>query len=184
MAPAQLTIEDQELLLRPFRLEDVDEVTAACQDPEIPRWTAMIPSPYTAEHARSWINTHDRLRAAMDGFPFAMVEQTTGRLLGSIGLQHIQPSGTCEVGYWVAAWARNRGLATRGLQLVTDWAFNQVDLECISLVTMIGNVASERVAEKAGYAFVGQVRAYSHPGTAGRTFEVKRWIRRMNGLQD
>jgi RimJ/RimL family protein N-acetyltransferase len=183
MAPTLLTIEDSELLLRPFGLDDVDDVTEACQDPEIPRWTAMIPSPYTADHARSWISTHDHLRAAMDAFPFAMVEPTTGRLLGSIGLQHVLPGGSCEVGYWVAAWGRNRGLATRALRLVSDWAFTQVDIKTINLVTMIGNVASERVAQKAGYLLAAQESSYSHPGSAGRTFEVKRWTRSMNRLQ-
>jgi RimJ/RimL family protein N-acetyltransferase len=182
MAPTLLRIEDRELLLRPFRLDDVDAVTEACQDPEIPRWTAMIPSPYTAAHARSWINTHDHLRAAMEGFPFAVVEQPSDRLLGSIGLQQVRPGGTCEVGYWVAPWGRNRGVATRALQLITDWAFTQVDVRTIDLVTMIGNVASERVAQKAGYVLVTQEAAYSHPGTFGRAFEVKRWTKGMDRL--
>jgi hypothetical protein len=38
--------------LRRFTLSDVAAVTAACQDPEIPRWTAGIPDPYEERHAR------------------------------------------------------------------------------------------------------------------------------------
>ena len=39
--------EDELVRLRPFRPLDVADVTAACQDAEIARWTAAIPSPYT-----------------------------------------------------------------------------------------------------------------------------------------
>jgi hypothetical protein len=31
------TLRDGDLLLRPKRLDDVDAITVACQDPEIPR---------------------------------------------------------------------------------------------------------------------------------------------------
>lgn len=37
------TLRDGDLVLRPKRAEDADAITAACQDPEIPRWT-LVPS--------------------------------------------------------------------------------------------------------------------------------------------
>ena len=43
-------LRDGDLTLRPPRPDDADAVTAACQDPEIPRWT-LVPSPYRREHA-------------------------------------------------------------------------------------------------------------------------------------
>ncbi len=39
-----LILTTPRLVLRPFEASDVDAVFAACQDPDIPRWT-NVPSP-------------------------------------------------------------------------------------------------------------------------------------------
>src|SRR6266511_4190497 len=48
-------LSDGTVELRAFSLADVPHVTAALQDPEISRWTATIPWPYTEKNARDWI---------------------------------------------------------------------------------------------------------------------------------
>ena len=48
------TLRDGDLTLRPPKPEDAEAVTAACQDPEIQRWT-LVPSPYRREHAEAWL---------------------------------------------------------------------------------------------------------------------------------
>ncbi len=54
-------ISDGVVALRRFTEQDVTEVTRACQDPEIARWTAGIPSPYEEHHAQWWIAPYDSL---------------------------------------------------------------------------------------------------------------------------
>ena len=61
LTPPEPPLTDGEIALRPYTLADVADVTAACQDPEISRWTAMIPWPYQEEHARGWIEGHGLL---------------------------------------------------------------------------------------------------------------------------
>jgi RimJ/RimL family protein N-acetyltransferase len=56
------------------------------------------------------------------------------------------------IGYWVAAAARGRGVATRALRLVCEWRQERP----LRLVTHPRNVASQRVAEKAGFRCVGK----------------------------
>ena len=45
---------DGEVVLRPFRLEDVDTVSASCNDPLIQLYT-RVPTPYTDDDARSFV---------------------------------------------------------------------------------------------------------------------------------
>ena len=47
-------LTDGEIRLRPWERRDVPAVTAACQDPEIPRWT-VVPRNYTERHALDFI---------------------------------------------------------------------------------------------------------------------------------
>ena len=74
-------LSDGVITLRAFTGDDIPAITAACQDPEIARWTAMVPSPYTEEDARGWIATHDEARSEGLGCPFAVADAATGGLL-------------------------------------------------------------------------------------------------------
>jgi RimJ/RimL family protein N-acetyltransferase len=168
-------VADEMVALRPFTLDDVPAVTTACQDQDIARWTT-IPSPYDESHASSWIGQHERLRSEREAFPFAIVDAETGRFLGSISVQRPEgdpPSG--EVGYWVASPERRRGVATRALRLISEWAFRDLGLASLHLHTMIGNVASERVADKAGYELVGEVTDYRPLNAPDQDVHVRRW---------
>lgn len=161
--------------LRPFTLSDVGDVTAACQDREISRWTDAVPWPYEEEHARGWISRHEGLWERGELAPFAIVGVEAGELLGSVSLGF--PEGRMPVGgYWVAAGSRNKGVATSALNLVTTWGFEWLELESISLATMLGNTPSERVAEKAGFALMGRTPDYRTPGSPERSYSVKEWI--------
>jgi RimJ/RimL family protein N-acetyltransferase len=59
------------------------------------------------------------------------------------------------VGYWVTAPARGQGIAPRALSAVCEWAFRLPrirTLEQLELIHAVGNHASCRVADKAGFA--------------------------------
>jgi RimJ/RimL family protein N-acetyltransferase len=83
-------------------------------------------------------------------------------LAGHVGLKNREDSGrvgergTAEIGYWTAVAARGRGIAPAAVRAVTDWvfgAFAGAGLRQVMLVHDVGNPASCRVAEKAGYPF-------------------------------
>ena len=89
------------------------------------------------------------------------------------------PGGSATCGWnWVARWGRDRGVATAALNVITDWGFETLGIESITLATMLGNVASERVAQKAGYALVGERSDYKPPRNPESVYSVKEWERR------
>jgi RimJ/RimL family protein N-acetyltransferase len=175
-AGAGFVVRDEVVGLRYFELADVDDVTAACQDPEIIRWTATIPSPYTSAHARGWIERHEQWRRQGSAVHFAIVDPVDGKLSGAISLDSLQRP-PIQVGYWVAGWARDRGFASHALRLVSSWGFETLRCEAITLVTKVGNERSERVAANGDYRFVERVVDYQ-PANATETFTVKLWTRR------
>jgi RimJ/RimL family protein N-acetyltransferase len=170
-------LTDGAVLLRPFEMSDVGDVTAACQDRGISRWTDAVPWPYREDHARGWIATHPGLWERGDVTPFAIIGADDGNFLGAISL--ILPEDRLPAtGYWVARWGRNRGVATAALVVITSWAFDTLGHDAIRLATMLGNVASERVAQKAGFAFIGETSDYRPPRNPGNVYRVKQWERR------
>jgi RimJ/RimL family protein N-acetyltransferase len=132
------------------------EVVGACRDPEIARWT-VVPSPYTEADARDWLSMADDGWRAGTEATFAMVDASTATLLGGIGIRTANWPVT-ELGYWVAAPARGRGIAARGVRLLSSWAFHELGAVRVEIVTDVENLASQRVAEKAGFQREGILR--------------------------
>jgi RimJ/RimL family protein N-acetyltransferase len=150
-------IRGEGLVLRPWVLDDVRAVVAALQDPEIPRWIHVIPQPYGEDDAREHI---ERCLSGAEGRQFAITDEETGELLGSIGMR-VQPVNRFgHIGYWVAAHARGRGVAPRALRLLCEWGSRELGLGRIELVTDPENRASQRVAEKVGFQREGVLRAH------------------------
>jgi RimJ/RimL family protein N-acetyltransferase len=142
------------LHLRPWTRYDEDAVLAACQDPEIQRWTT-VPSPYTREDARTWLASTAPDRWA-DGTAatFAVLDAVSGALHASISL-HAIASGTAEVGYWCAPAARGRGVVTDAVGALCRWGFEALDLERIEWLAAVGNWPSRAVAQKCGFTIEG-----------------------------
>lgn len=152
--PTSLHLGDLGLRL-PTRA-DTDAVVAACQDPEIPRWT-RVPSPYGVAEAHTWFELAEAERAAGDGLHLLITDGDA--LLGSAGLAGLDwPGGVAEVGYWVAADARGRGVAGRALEVVSGWALQQ-GFHRLFADVMVGNHASERVLYKVGFQREGVQRS-------------------------
>jgi RimJ/RimL family protein N-acetyltransferase/nitrite reductase/ring-hydroxylating ferredoxin subunit len=169
--PPDPPLGDGVVTLRPFRADDAPAVSEACQDPEIGRWIPMIPIPYTEAHARAFILM--TLQGWHEGTSceFAVVDAATDRLLGSVGV-HVNPATRRHaIGYWVAAPERGRGVAVRAVRLAARWSFDRLGGRRLSLWTLPGNVASQRVAEKAGFRFEGVMRNWDE-GRGGGAVDV------------
>ncbi len=168
-------LSDGIVTLRAFNEADVEDLTRACKDEELHRWTVMIPSPYEERHARWFLAQIPKWWQDGTSAHLAIAD-TSGTLLGAIALESLDLTArTSSVGYWVSSWARNKGIATRALGLLVGWAFNGLGVRELSLLTMVGNRASERVAEKVGFQEEGEATEIQI-GDARRT--VRKWVLR------
>ncbi|MFE2429761.1 GNAT family N-acetyltransferase [Streptomyces sp. NPDC059373] len=160
MEPITLTTE--RLLLRPFTTGDAGAVHAACQDPEIPRWTS-VPSPYTYEHAEGFVG-----RICPDGwrddtmYNFAVTTKDGGQLVGAMGLVRLElsaPQRQAELGYWTAKELRGLGYTVEAARAVVRWGFEDLGVERMEWYAEAGNEGSRAVAVKAGFRMEGTLRA-------------------------
>jgi RimJ/RimL family protein N-acetyltransferase len=137
----------------------VPAVTAACRDPESARWTT-VPVPFSEATARQFLFDHSPLHWARGrGAVFAIADEHD-TYVGAADLG-IDPSDedSAEIGYLVAPWARGRGYATAAVRTLCSWGFAALGLRRIVWRAHVGNEASRRVAEKAGFAVEGIQRA-------------------------
>lgn len=144
--------------LRPFRLGDARAISAACQDPDIPRFT-MMPDTMTEAQARVWIERgHESWSRGVARF--AITVAPSDHCIGQIGIHVDRAVHRAEAFYWLGPSARGQGYAAEALHLVTEWAFRDFDVVRVQLVTHLDNDASQRVAQRCGFVREGVLRAW------------------------
>ena len=138
-------LDDGVVRLREWAHDDAAWYADTVRDPLIQRFTTESPELDAGQVCAAIV----RLRAASDADGFVICDAVTGHRLGNIALLHDGRAG--EVSYWVAAWARGRGVATRALALFSRWCFRELALDELWLCAHRENVASQRAALAAGY---------------------------------
>jgi RimJ/RimL family protein N-acetyltransferase len=148
---------DGPFVARQLEDRDIPIVAPAFRDPGIGGENGM--PPFDEEELRAVFRDRiPELRAHGVLFPYVIEDSTDGSILGGVTLRHFDPMrGVIEVGYWLFPQARGRGLATRAVRAVAREAFAS-GLWRIEANVRIGNDASERVLERAGFSREGVKR--------------------------
>ena len=153
----QVFLETQRLLLRRFTQEDSQNLVELDSDPEVMRFInggrATPRDEIENDVLPAFLGHYERY--AGYGF-WAAVEKPTGRFVGWFHLRPAEgaPPGELELGYRLRRSAWGKGYATEGSRALIDKAFAELGVERVVASTMVVNVASRRVMEKAGLRFV------------------------------
>ncbi len=159
LCPPDPPLNDGTVALRPWTHADVPTLVAACSDPEIARWTT-VPNPYAEPDAEAWLDGQAAGMASGHALPVAIVSPEQGEVLGAIEVGW-RGDGVGEIGYWVAPWARRRGVASAAVRLLSRWAIDHLHAQRLQLKAEVRNHASQGVALRAGYRQEGVLRSYA-----------------------
>jgi RimJ/RimL family protein N-acetyltransferase len=157
------------VVLRDWRRSDIPDLVTLVDDPEIRRWIDILPDPYTPTDAEEYL-----AGARVDltaGTAVRLAAVAGGRLAGSVDLR-LGGHGSAQIGYWVAGWARGRGVASAAARALCDFGFGSLGLRRVELNAAVANLGSCRVAEKAGFQFEGVRRQWRDVGGAPADFAL------------
>jgi RimJ/RimL family protein N-acetyltransferase len=175
---SQTTLSRDGVTLRPWHEDDADALVGRVADPAIASFLDRIPQPYTHEDARTWFAMTRDGWASGSMATFGVHVDGIDGAAGGIGVRFLDglDEGGAEVGYWVAAETRGRGVATTATRLAVEWAFAEVpDLARMQLRADVANAASNRVAEKAGFTREGVLRSQRYNVRLGRRVDFVMW---------
>jgi len=133
-------------------------------------WFDYLRLPEVFERTSWNLHSVDDLRTAMANYlhegatspmRLAVVEQSTGQLIGTIGLHTIsEVNRSAEIAYDFAPGHWGRGLATRLCDAVTAWSFAALDLHRVQATVLVGNERSARVLARCGFRHEGLLRGF------------------------
>lgn len=139
--------------IRPVALEDAEElaaVYAANRAFLAPFEPIRDDAFFTAEGQRA-------AHAASPGNRHAFAIVVEGRIVGTVTLSNVARGAfeSCTMGYWVAEAWNGRGVATAAALRATRYAFDVLGLHRVEAGTLVHNIGSQRVLERAGFARFG-----------------------------
>ncbi len=143
--------------IRPYRLEDIDEVYAAADESRehVARWMGWMTPEYSRADAEKWVEHAVSSWERGDAYEHLIIDPV-GEIVGSCGLNHLdRVNGFCNLGYWVRASRLGEGAARQGALLLRDFGFGTVGLNRLEIVVAVGNPFSRKVAESTGAVYEG-----------------------------
>jgi len=159
---AEPPLTDGVVTLRSWQKSDAAELVECLNgEPEITRWLDQVPQPYRTKDALAYFR-------GIGETAFAITDAETGRVLGSIGVRFSENGDVGEIGYWLRADARGRGIMTRAVRVVVAWAFGRGNVHRLQLRADVENVPSRRAAERAGFKLEGVLRSVHWNERLGR----------------
>jgi len=156
---AQPELTDGDIMVRQLRADDVRPLYEAAREsiPKVSVWLPWCHENYAIEETEEFIAA--RARADEEWYSFGIFDKDSGRFLGGVGLNFFnRVHQMANLGYWVRSSAVGRGVATRATRLVARLGFAQLGLQRIEIIAAVNNLASQRVAEKAGAVREGLAR--------------------------
>jgi len=167
--PPSPPLSDGLVTLRPWIERDVAAIVGACNDHDIAWWLDQVPQPYSEGDGRTYVAMTRRGWKDGTHASFAVTDAATDEVLGSVGIHWLDlDNGVAEIGYWVGRNARGRGIATRATRLASRWALTDCGMRRLQLRADQRNVASQRVAEAAGFRREGVLRSMRFNTRQGR----------------
>jgi RimJ/RimL family protein N-acetyltransferase len=158
-APLPLVLTGRHAELQPLGQKHLDDLLDAVSDAELWRW---MPRQYFLDRglAREWIDTAVTEQADGRAVPFAIIDRTSGRAVGSTRLFdfHREHRGL-EIGWtWIGTAHQRTALNTECKRLLFGHAFDDLDALRVQLKTDSRNKRSRAAMERVGASFEGVLR--------------------------
>jgi ribosomal-protein-serine acetyltransferase len=155
-------ISTERLLLRVPRPGDGATVNAAVHESlaELRPWMPWAAGDVPVEESESYCRRCAGTFLTREDFQLLMFERSSGAFAGGCGLHRINwDVPLMEIGYWVRTSMCGRGYATESTRRLLMYAMETLGAARVEIRIDDRNVASQRVAERAGFEFEGVNRS-------------------------
>lgn len=153
------TLETTRLVLRKYQIEDAQAMFENwASNPNVTRYMRWQPHS-SVEETHKIVNDFILCYEKNDYYLWVICLKETEQPIGSIGLFIINEFDEVgEFGYCIGEAYWNKGYTTEALNVVFEFAFNQVLFNRIEACHSVNNPASGEVMKKAGMKFEGMAR--------------------------
>ena len=154
-------LQERGVRLEPLSLAHKEGLAAAAADGAL--WTLRVTSVPAPQDTLAYIETALQMRAEGHRFAFAVLDDASGRVLGSTSFHDIlAPVKRVEIGWtWYAQSVQRTHVNTTAKLLMLRHAFEQLGCHVVGWRTDNFNFASQRAIERLGAKKDGVIRGHA-----------------------
>ena len=157
----QPSVVSERMILRPLMAKDARVVQRLARSHKVAYMTHWLFLPHSEEKALRWIEFTAKNFARRSSVEFAIQLRHGGRMVGLIGLDHINARDSlADLWYMIVPSCWGRGYATEAARAAIRFGFDELGLNRIWSYHMVRNPALGRVLEKAGMKREGLLRQH------------------------
>ena len=152
---SNIIIETDRLILRPYKLEDINDVVEGLNNLNVSKWMAFVPYPYTEEDAKEFIE--NSLKNNL--YNLAIVLKENNKVIGGTQYRNIDLiQGTASGGIWLNEKYHGHGYGSEAWGARIKYAFETLGLRRLENGFFEGNERSWNMQKKFGYQIEGMRR--------------------------
>jgi ribosomal-protein-serine acetyltransferase len=166
-APLVIPLIAEGMIIRPFSQKDIGSFVSAIHESmaTVGAWLPWFHADYSEIDAVGWFSICKDNIASGEAYDLGIFSADDQHLLGGVAINQINRAHKIgNLGYWVRESQQRQGFATRAINRIADFGFKELRLNRLEFAVAEENLASRRVAEKAGALFecVAQGRLIVH----------------------
>jgi ribosomal-protein-serine acetyltransferase len=158
---ADFQLNNDLIVLRPPQFEDIPAILSAVYESmaELHQWMDWATDRYNETSARNWMEHAQLAWDHSNAFQFVILDAANDQLLGVCGLDGVdEKRHFCNLGYWVRTGRTRQGIGSQAIRLAAKFGFQNAGLARAEIVIAVGNLASQRAAQKAGAHHEGVIK--------------------------
>jgi len=169
-------IETENLQLRNYAAEDLDELFAILSDPVT---MSFWPSPLTRDEAAAWIARSIESFQEHGFGRYALTLKHDKKIIGDCGILRVEKAGEMvnDLGYIIHHPYWRKGYAAEAARAVIDDAFSRLDIDVIHANMPHDHVSSRKTAERIGMKRVGEFTNEKNRGVRTLLYAIDRATR-------
>jgi ribosomal-protein-serine acetyltransferase len=151
---------DSQIVLKEIELSDAEDIFKLIDsDRENLRiWLSFVDSTKEIEDTKDFIRSILFLPGDIRDFVAVIIYN--GQKIGLIGFKLTDfVNKKTEIGYWISKEFENKGIVTKSVVKMIDYAFNNLELNRIQIKCGIGNEKSSKIPKKLNFKFEGIERS-------------------------
>lgn len=149
-------IIDQELRLKPLEMSDAAHIykTIKTQRKYLQKWLPFVHFTRTIIDSEEYVSYVLNAPENHKEEVFTMLYHD--EFCGIIGLKSVDWNNRrSEIGYWISEPFQGKGIVTRSVVKLLEYAFNELNLNRIQIKCAKGNIRSSNIPKRLGFSFEG-----------------------------
>jgi len=147
---------DKDICLRSVEVSDALDVFGAIdsQRDYLGRWLPFVE--FTKEVSDTEKYIESIVNAPLEKLVFVFVIHLSSEFVGLIGLKDTDCANKkTEIGYWLKEEFQGKGIITKSVNKLCEFAFRELEINRIQIKCAVGNIPSKNIPKRLGFVFEG-----------------------------